>query len=748
VAESKSQRKLAAIMFTDVVGYTGMMQADEQSAIAVVKRHEVVLETAVAEFKGKILQYYGDGSLTIFESASQALKCAIRVQQDLQKELKVPLRIGLHSGEIVNESGKYFGDGLNIASRIEQAGTAGAILCSSHFSDLISNKKEFNTVSLGSFQFKNVRKPLEVFAIQDEGITVPSKEDLQKNIKTAGGSGSKVKLKRLLRPALLLVVAVAAIVWIWTRNLTSNNPLPDSIQNARIAVVPFENRTNDPDLDMVGDMAADWITQGLINLENVKVVSYQTIKDYQESTGALMSIGDPEFMQTTGAEKVIQGNYYLEDDQLIFQSQIVDPKTGEIEIAIPPVTGERDRLSACVGNLEQRLSGYFVAASDKAFWSGIRNPPKLEAYRLFWDGTKYFGFDYEKTAQICSTAMEIDSQYYWIYNRLFFCYANQGDFENAAKVLELEEKRFPRMNKIEKLYNNYKHATLARDLQQQITFAREMYEFDPKNWFHIYISGSLESALNHTVEALKIFSSINLKSYFVKAKVFSMTPVVKSYCLMRMNRLDEALETLNIVPYELALDFVFQQKARIYALMGQTDSIQVLISQIEGGNYTSLANIYLVLSESYALAGDDTNQIYWAGQLLQHIEDQAPENIALRAQAKYYLGNDDEALRLYQELNETSPSAFNLARMGYIQIRQGNLAAARACLKDIDSENRFVLYDRAKLLAHLGEKEEAVATLKKAFEERFFFHPGRYDQDPDLLPLHGFVPYEEFVRPK
>src|SRR4030095_2644509 len=102
-------RHLAAILFTDIVGYTATMQKDEQTAIALIKRHKAVVEKTVSDHKGTVIEYFGDGSLCIFSSITEALHCAIQIQQQLQVEPKVPLRIGLHIGEILLEDGKVMG---------------------------------------------------------------------------------------------------------------------------------------------------------------------------------------------------------------------------------------------------------------------------------------------------------------------------------------------------------------------------------------------------------------------------------------------------------------------------------------------------------------------------------------------------------------------------------------------------------------------------------------------------------------
>ena len=165
-----SKRQLAAIMFTDIVGYTAIMQGDEQTAILMVNRHQQVLESVVREYHGKVFQYYGDGSLSLFHSATEAVQCAEAVQRELRNEPKVPLRIGIHIGEVLTEGNRIFGDGVNLASRIESLGQAGTVMYSENVYQKIKNNPQIRSVSLGKFEFKNVAKPMEVFALSNTGF--------------------------------------------------------------------------------------------------------------------------------------------------------------------------------------------------------------------------------------------------------------------------------------------------------------------------------------------------------------------------------------------------------------------------------------------------------------------------------------------------------------------------------------------------------------------------------------------------
>src|SRR3712207_1100642 len=112
-------RQLAAILFADMTGYTALMQENEQLARTKRKRLKEVLEESVSQYNGKVLQYYGDGSLSIFGSAIDSVRCAITIQHHLQQQPVVPVRIGIHIGDVIIEEEAIYGDGVNLASRIE-----------------------------------------------------------------------------------------------------------------------------------------------------------------------------------------------------------------------------------------------------------------------------------------------------------------------------------------------------------------------------------------------------------------------------------------------------------------------------------------------------------------------------------------------------------------------------------------------------------------------------------------------------
>ncbi len=175
-------RKLAIIVFADIQGYSAMMQADELKALSVLDRFKKVIEEEIPQHEGQIIQYYGDGCLFSFDSAFLSLRASLSMQQQFIQQ-EVPVRIGIHLGDVLYKDNNVFGDGVNIASRIESLGVPGSILLSKTVRNQVKNKSEFSLTSVGSFHFKNITEPMEVFAVSNPGFIVPSPDQMQGKLK-------------------------------------------------------------------------------------------------------------------------------------------------------------------------------------------------------------------------------------------------------------------------------------------------------------------------------------------------------------------------------------------------------------------------------------------------------------------------------------------------------------------------------------------------------------------------------------
>ena len=166
-------RQFAAIMFTDVVGYTAMMGADEELTLKLLQQNHKTQKSLIEKHRGNFVKDLGDGMLAYFESADEAVQCCIEIQDRTKEQGDVSVRIGLHWAEIILEDGDIYGDGVNIASRIEGLADPEGIYLSAAINDNIDSR-EFDTQLLGPAKLKNVREKVIIYALQGEGLPEPS----------------------------------------------------------------------------------------------------------------------------------------------------------------------------------------------------------------------------------------------------------------------------------------------------------------------------------------------------------------------------------------------------------------------------------------------------------------------------------------------------------------------------------------------------------------------------------------------
>ncbi len=313
---SKSTRLLAAIMFTDMVGYTALMQEDEHKAKSNRDRHRKTLQESISMHQGKILQYFGDGTLSTFTSAIDAVKCAMEMQIAFQKEPVIPVRIGIHLGDIVITDDEIIGDGVNVASRIESLAVAGSVFISDKVYDEIKNHSSIETQSLKTFEFKNVDKPIEVFAVSNRGLVVPKLEEIS----------GKTKVQRN-KPSWILysVIGLLAIIaGYYIFNHISKTGTEKGNLEKSIAVLPFVNMTNDPEQEYFSDGITEDILTLLSKVADLRVVSRTSTLQYKNTTKTIPQIG-----KELGVSTVLEGSVRKSANQVRITAQLIDAKTDE-----------------------------------------------------------------------------------------------------------------------------------------------------------------------------------------------------------------------------------------------------------------------------------------------------------------------------------------------------------------------------------------------------------------------------------
>ena len=328
-----SNRRLVAILFSDIAGYTAMMQRDEEDGLRKLRRYRQVLEERVRQYGGSVLKNYGDGSLCIFSSAIDAVKSALNIQQDLQQEPKVPLRIGIHVGDVVMEDGDIYGDGVNLAARIEALGAPGGVLFTERVIHDIRSHPEFQTVSLGKFALKNVTDPLEVFALANEGFPVPPPAQLPvysvSHPSSSGSNGKKSVIGTWLGSGIKKVILIAPPVLflvgfltrhLWLEALTGGR---QQIPEKSIAILPFEDLSPKGDQAHFSEGIAEEVLNALAGVSGLKVAGRNSSFSFKDKDTDVRRIG-----RILGVRTVLEGSVRREGERVRVMARLVNAEDG------------------------------------------------------------------------------------------------------------------------------------------------------------------------------------------------------------------------------------------------------------------------------------------------------------------------------------------------------------------------------------------------------------------------------------
>ncbi|MCB0669657.1 MAG: tetratricopeptide repeat protein [Saprospiraceae bacterium] len=309
-----SRRSQCAIMFTDILGFTSLMHQDEQRTIQKMESHRNQLEILHEKYGGEIIQYYGDGSLSVFNHAIDAIHCAMAIQQNVVR-LNLPLKIGIHKGDIVRKGSAVYGDGINVASRIESIGVAHSILFSEAIWEDIRHEG-LETQSLGSLHFKNVDKPIKVRALVMDGLTVPDKNALEGKLENRQG--------RQYRAILMgtVLVFLLAIAGMWRYNMYLNSLLDDDITTMGVMPFRFEG-VKSLDASFQSGLLENLVTY-LSSFHGMQVLSSHSTEGYANSTEKPTEIGEELSVSHLLYGTLRQGP----DDSIRINMELVDVRNG------------------------------------------------------------------------------------------------------------------------------------------------------------------------------------------------------------------------------------------------------------------------------------------------------------------------------------------------------------------------------------------------------------------------------------
>ena len=631
-------RQLAAILFTDIVGSTAMMQKDEQAAVSLSKRYVAVLKQFVSSHGGEILNDYGDGSLCTFSSATEALRCAIEMQQQFQMEPKVPLRIGLHVGEIFFEDGKVFGDSINVASRVQSLGIANSILFSSEINSKIKNQQEFKCVSIGKFHFKNIEEPMEIFALSNKGLVVPKKEELTGKLKEIEKRSFRKKLIIAMIAVILLVVS-----FLIYKNFSTTESV--SATEKSIAVLPFENAgVSDSEIYLSDGISQD-IINNLSKLSSLqKVIAWYSVKSFKKTTKSVKQIGDE-----LGVKVILTGTFQRHADKIQVTAELIDVSTNKIlwgnsyDYALEDVLSIQSEVAQNIAAaLKTKLTPEEKREISKHYTDNVEAYKFYRRGRYFLDARTVEGFD---SAELnYKKAIKLDPDYALAYSGLadLYIYNPRGltqreaipiasDYANKALLLDSTlGEALTTLGFIQSTFD-YDWAKSKVTLEKAIAY-NPNYPDAHKFYGNLlqYTGESVEQGINEIKKGLALDPlSVNLnyvlgRNYYLAKKYDSAYEQLKKTLVIGPN--------FNLAKGNLAYTLL--------AKKNYSEAFEV-IKQIDRTG-TSKTNYYqgATLSYAYAVSGDKARARAELEKTITEFPDQTPYHLA----GIYVLLNDyDEA---------------------------------------------------------------------------------------------------------
>ncbi len=315
-----TDHKLFAILFADIVGYTDMMHTDEPGAMKVLEHFKVTTLDSVDKHGGHIWQFYGDACLATFDNASDAVNCSLMLQQRFRIDPPIHVRVGIHLGEVVVGKDNIHGDHVNIASRIESMSVPNCILLSRTMAEQLQNKPQYVLKSMGVFPFKNISEPLEVFALANEGLTVPTPSSVSGKFDERKMWSRKSKRIWALVAAFIISV-LAFNVWI-EKSRTDKLGSTDELKTS-LAVFPFHDLSSDGTYKEYAILVQRALHEKLSHIKEINLLSLSGLTGSESQMPT-----NQEIARKIQPDRYVAGSVLrLENDMRNVQGELVEPSS-------------------------------------------------------------------------------------------------------------------------------------------------------------------------------------------------------------------------------------------------------------------------------------------------------------------------------------------------------------------------------------------------------------------------------------
>lgn len=738
MTEAIETRRLAAVMFADIEGYTSMFQRNEVEALALIKMHREHLQGITAQHHGQIVKYYGDGSLTVFNSLIEAVRCAADLQR-MSAEHQVRLRIGIHMGEMLERENDMYGDAVNIASRIQTLGVAGSILVSKIVADEIKNHPDLQTKSIGQFRLKNVKEPTEVFAVTEKGTPFP--------LIQAATAASRFQKKHLL--LVILGVLLLAVVW-WNESFRKKFGFTET---DCIIIPPFISNVSSPEFQFFPQFISSLLSKRLAESTNVEIVNPVSGSYYTNADMASIS-ANPSMAKSLGAKYIIQGNFALEGPEekiLRIWMSFIDPLSGKsLPIHIPDITCNATDKMDCVQHAADILAGYWKSYKDYLFQ--YTNDSAYTAFAIAQEKWADPGADSLVKAQLLK-AIAYDPQFLDAWFLLMDYFHNHGQIANGLDTLSAIRAKFPTLTQRQQDYLGYYEFDFQnKNLLTFQSFYKE-YKRNQKDLF-INTTGMVMALeyLNHPALALRLFHQIEPDRIDLAQCTYCLTRfniALKAYLELKEMEKAAALAS-RIKPYASKRNH-FLSLLRYYVKARDTVSVNDVI-RLATNHFPALyeRQFFTLTAGRFAAINRDTTLMAIYGQQAAAMDAVPPLSIKARCYMLLNRWSDAEKI-LTGEIQKSPTDPTLYGYLGVVYARQHKKQEAELMLRKLgELDFEFLpgekVYYQGRIKANLMQFDEALRYFTMAFDQGIRFLPnGTFQNDPDMVLISSYKPYLELI---
>jgi TolB-like protein/class 3 adenylate cyclase len=364
------ERRLAAILAADVAGYSRLMGADEEGTLDRLKAHRwELIDPKVKEHRGRIVKLTGDGALVEFPSVVDAVKCAVEIQRamadrnaETSEDKRIAFRIGVNLGDVIIDGGDIYGDGVNIAARLEALAEPGGVCLSHTVRDHVGDRLPYIFEDIGEQSVKNIAQPVHAWAMSADAVASLPEVVLPAQ-STAASRRRPARWVTVAAAGLVLVIGIGiAAWWAWPQRGAPAAAVPaaspqsprgsasGAIPRLSFVVLPFENLSRDPDQEYFADGITDDLTTDLSRIPGSFVIARNTAFTYKGKAVDVKQIG-----RELGVHYVIEGSVRRAGEQVQANVQLIDAESGA-HVWADRFDTDRTNLAEAQGEITGRLA--------------------------------------------------------------------------------------------------------------------------------------------------------------------------------------------------------------------------------------------------------------------------------------------------------------------------------------------------------------------------------------------------------